>query len=125
MEAPGTDLFTARATLPGPIPAWDGPPPDKVVMIRARIGGDDGPVKTFKGRFAFALAHLIQAGRQGLTVIERPAPRWSHYVMMLKRDGVGIVTETERHGGDFAGKHGRYRLTIPVHVLETKASEAA
>jgi hypothetical protein len=99
---------------------WSGPDPEKVTFIRARLDGVGEP-KTFKGRFAWTLAQLISAGSGGVTSFERPAPRWSHYVMMLRRNGVAIQTKEERHGGEFKGRHGRYVLSSPVEVLETRA----
>jgi hypothetical protein len=87
-----------------------------VIYLEARIG-DDGSVKKFKGRFAWMLASLIDVGDRGLTTIERPAPRISHYVYRLRRDGVGIASVEEKHAGAYAGRHVRYRLTVPVVEL--------
>jgi len=70
----------------------------------------DGTEKIFKGRYAWTLNQLVNAGHKGVTPIERPAPRWSHYVMMLRRAGIKIETIDEKHGGPFAGTHGRYVL---------------
>jgi hypothetical protein len=39
------------------------------------------------GRKAWALDALINAGFIGLTTLENPAPRWSHYIWLLRRDG--------------------------------------
>jgi hypothetical protein len=39
------------------------------------------------GRKAWALDALITAGFIGLTTLENPAPRWSHYIWLLRRDG--------------------------------------
>ena len=75
---------------------------------------------SFRGREAWALAELVAAGPDGLTTLQRPAPRWSDYVFRLRRAGVGIATETENHGGPYSGHHGRYRLTVSVSVIEVK-----
>jgi hypothetical protein len=49
----------------------------------------------------------------------RPAPRWSHYVDILRdREGPDIVTIEERHGGPYAGRHGRYQLRTPIYIVE-------
>ena len=40
--------------------------------------------------------------------------------MILRRSGVTITTEDERHAGAFGGTHGRYRLAVPVTVLEVE-----
>lgn len=67
-----------------------------------------------KGRDAWALDRLREAGVRGCTPITRPAPRWSAYVHNLRGLGVPIETVTEPHGGEFAGNHGRYVLRATV-----------
>lgn len=67
-----------------------------------------------KGRDAWALDRLRLAGPRGCTPIDEPAPRWSAYVHTLRGRGVPIETVTEKHGGDFAGHHGRYVLRATV-----------
>jgi hypothetical protein len=91
---------------------------NSVVQLTVQIGGVDGPVKRLSGRFAWALATLIEAGERGATPIERPAPRWSHYVHILRREGFAIETIEERHGGPYRGWHGRYVLRSSVAVVE-------
>ena len=49
---------------------------------------------------------------------ENPAPRLAHYVYRLRRDGVAIETETEKHAGPFSGSHARYRLGSKVEVVK-------
>lgn len=93
-----------------------------VTFIRARIGGPSGVEKRFKGRFAWTLSELVLAGGRGVTPIERPAPRWSHYVWMLRRQGVPIETVEEQHGGPYAGRHARYVLSAPVGILECEVA---
>jgi hypothetical protein len=70
------------------------------------------------GRMAWALERLIQAGENGVTTLEDPAPRWSHYIYQLRRSGIAVDTEHESHGGPYSGHHGRYRLTTPVEIIE-------
>jgi hypothetical protein len=70
------------------------------------------------GRFAWTLLQLHRAGDAGITSLENPAPRLSHYVYGLRRDGLAIETTYENHGGDFAGRHGRYRLVTLIEVVE-------
>lgn len=89
-----------------------------VVLIRARIS--DGPAREFRGRFAWMLHQLVEVGERGLTSLENPAPRISHYVHRLRRDGVVIDSLDEMHSGPFAGRHVRYRLACPVEILETR-----
>jgi hypothetical protein len=67
-----------------------------------------------KGRDAWALDRLHEAGATGCTPITEPAPRWSAYVHNLRGLGVPIETLTETHGGEFSGKHGRYVLRATV-----------
>jgi hypothetical protein len=87
-----------------------------VVGLIIRI--DDGPECHIPGRFASTLHHLILAGDKGLTSLENPAPRTSHYVFWLRtKAGVSIETEREPHTGPYAGNHARYRLASKVEVL--------
>lgn len=88
-------------------------------VIRLVYRVSDGPSCVLKGRYAWTLDALILAGEKGVTPIERPAPRWSHYVDILRdREGLVIETIEEKHGGSFKGWHGRYVLRSPVEVLE-------
>jgi hypothetical protein len=67
-----------------------------------------------KGRVAWALDRLAEAGPKGCTPVEQPAPRWAAYVHSLRTLGVPIETVTEPHGGEFSGTHGRYVLRATV-----------
>lgn len=89
------------------------------ITVRA---SDDSPVKTYKGREAWALGRLIAAGEKGCTPIDQPAPRWSHYVFQLRKSGLQVETVNERHGGAFSGNHARYVLRTPVMVLHQVAA---
>lgn len=91
-----------------------------VTYIRARFDGPDGTVKAFKGRAAWALDQLARAGAGGCTPITHPGPRWSHYVLLLRRDGVNIETVHETHGGAYAGHHARYLLHSPIEIIERR-----
>ena len=74
---------------------------------------------TAKGRARWALERLRAAGEAGCTPITEPAPRWSAYVHDLRELGVEIETVHEKHGGEFAGTHGRYVLrcrVVPVRI---------
>lgn len=57
------------------------------------VEADDGRafVVGLKGRDAWALAQLIEAGERGCTPIDQPGPRWSGYVHKLRRAGIGGV----------------------------------
>ena len=79
--------------------------------------GSEGPcVLHLSGRELWALRELIRAGARGVTPIERPAPRWSHYVFMLRSYGLDIETIREPHSGDYPGHHGRYVLRSTVAI---------
>jgi len=91
-----------------------------VRFLKVRIGGPEGEVRAFRGRFAWTLDKLIAAGETGITSLQNPAPRLSHYIFVLRKSGLVIDTQDERHHGDFAGTHGRYRLRTPVTVLEAR-----
>jgi hypothetical protein len=67
-----------------------------------------------KGRDAWALDRLREAGPKGCTPITEPAPRWAAYVHSLRRLGVPIETVTEPHAGEFSGHHARYVLRARV-----------
>lgn len=87
------------------------------VQIRYRVG--DGPVRVVVGRYAWTLDALLASGERGVTPIERPGPRWSHYVDVLRdREGLSIVTIEEKHGGPYPGRHGRYVLQSQIQVIE-------
>jgi hypothetical protein len=90
----------------------------EIIEIRASI--DDKAPQTFVGRFAWTLNELIGAGEKGVTPLERPAPRWSHYVFRLRREGVAIETITEAHAGAYSGSHARYVLRSKATVLATR-----
>jgi len=74
-------------------------------------GRSEGAIKVpVLGREAWALLELVEAGQKGCTPIDNPAPRWSHYVWLLRGHGFLIETVDESHSGPFAGSHARYVL---------------
>lgn len=75
------------------------------------------------GREAWALLELIEAGSRGCTPIDNPAPRWSHYVWLLRGDGFKVETIDESHAGPFAGSHARYVLHDDVTLDGGNLSE--
>lgn len=76
-------------------------------------GGEPFTIQA-KGRDAWALDRLREAGAKGCTPLTEPAPRWSAYVFNLRGLGVPIETLTEPHSGEFSGTHGRYVLRAIV-----------
>lgn len=93
-------------------------------VITLPDGSESLPV-TVVGRQAWMLDQLIQAGSRGLTSIERPAPRISHYIFRLRGVGFDIDTEYETHAGPFPGKHGRFRLRSKVRIVADSRKAAA
>ena len=69
-----------------------------------------------KDRQGWTLFHLARAGQSGITTIERPALRLAAYVHSLRKHGLSIETEMERHDGPYQGRHARYRLAQSVSV---------
>lgn len=99
-------------------------PPNSPKKFTVKVQmADTGEVLSFEGREAWALRELINAGERGCTPIDNPAPRWSHYVWLL-RDTFVIETIHEGHGGLFSGHHGRYILRSKVSILEDMAAAA-
>jgi hypothetical protein len=88
--------------------------------ITVQLAPFDAPSITFRGRCAWALNELILAGEIGCTPIQRPAPRWSQYIMMLRRAGVAIETLHKAHSGSYAGTHGVYLLRTKLRVIADK-----
>ncbi len=68
------------------------------------------------GRPAWFLLVLLKAGTKGTTTLERPAPRISHYLFVLRKLGFSVSTEYEAHSGPFGGTHGRFTLLDRVTV---------
>lgn len=79
-----------------------------------RVNFDAPKVLTLSGRNGWALTELIKAGKNGVTPLDTPAPRWAAYVHNLRKLGFVIDTMTEPHFGEFAGTHARYVLRTSV-----------
>jgi hypothetical protein len=94
-----------------------------VKSLTFQIGNDELHI-TVKGRDAWALSELMQAGEKGVTPISHPAPRWSAYVFNLRSIGVDVQTINEPHKGPYAGTHARYVLRSEISVLESVNAEA-
>ena len=89
----------------------------KRLSYTATIHSPSGSVLvTLVGREAWTLLHLIDGSSKGVVPVNRPAPRWSGYVLPLRRKGFNIETIREKHGGTFSGQHGRYVLHSRVTV---------
>jgi hypothetical protein len=96
------------------------------LVVRYRVANDPHRhEREAIGRFAWALLGLHRAGDTGITSMTNPAPRLSHYVYGLRRDGLDIETTYEDHGGDFAGRHGRYKLATPIEIVEVVEPQGA
>lgn len=94
---------------------------EPVTKIRFRL---DGMERSENGRNAWALAELAKAGTDGLTPITMPGPRWSSYVLKLRKKGISIETQWEKHDGPYRGEHARYVLRSPIEILEIKTAPA-
>ena len=79
---------------------------------RFALHGTEGALQILelKGREEWALSNLLAAGDYGCTPIDTPRPRWSDYVIKLRRRGINVETITEAHNGPYAGHHARYVL---------------
>jgi hypothetical protein len=109
----GLDLFAAAtaARPPSSIRTRGKPTAFNV------FDGEDVRNIVVRGRDAWALASLIDAGADGCTPIEHVGPRWSHYVWKLRTVyGLAIESVEEQHGGEFSGRHVRYVLRSRVAV---------
>lgn len=88
----------------------------KRLKIKARVGEH---VFSCNGREAETLLKLIEVGSHGITPFDAhrsgPPFRLAAYCFDLKRLGVPIECELEPHAG---GRHGRYRLTGEVVIVE-------
>jgi hypothetical protein len=93
------------------------PSSNPVVQITVETAG--GRRLTVNGRDAWALSELISGGMIGVTPLQNPAPRWSHYIFKLRRAGLVIETIDEKHGGAYSGMHARYVLKTPLSIIET------
>ena len=90
----------------------------KIYTITEEDGGTR-ELRITERRTAWAVDELLDAGTEGLTTLERPAPRWSSYVHKLRhRHGLDVRTITEQHAGEFAGHHARYVLRSKVQRTE-------
>jgi hypothetical protein len=89
----------------------------RATTLPVRIDGHEKP-ETFTGRPAWLLEKLIAAGSTGLTTAELPpGVRCSHYILLLRKAGVDIVTLQEMHTGIYAGRHSRYVLRSKVEIV--------
>jgi hypothetical protein len=78
----------------------------------------DGPTFSMRGRDAWALVQLIEAGPKGCTPIDTPGPRWSGYVHKLRhRHRLVIETFHEAHRDAFPGNHARYVLHSVLEII--------
>ena len=90
--------------------------PNKLTFRATILGGEVPRRVTVNGRAAWFLLTLMQAGKRGVTTLERPAPRISHYLYQLRKLGFAVSTEYEAHGGAFGGNHGRFTLIDRVTI---------
>ncbi|TPJ38206.1 hypothetical protein FJ437_30810 [Mesorhizobium sp. B2-6-6] len=78
------------------------------------------------GRAGWMLTKLVEAGKRGVTTLELPAGiRVAHAVYLLRRDGFIVSSENETHGGDFPGRHSRYRIETPLSIVDAAVQVSA
>lgn len=85
-----------------------------------------GGVHEVEGQFARTLHALVEAGQRGVTALEVGswALRLAHYILILRRLGLVIDMQREKHGGSAPGWHGRYVLQTGVQIID-ETREAA
>jgi len=93
------------------------------LYVEYKIYGHDIDLGIAKGRNGWALLELHNAGKEGCTPIDNPAPRWSAYVFNLRQDGVPIETIHEAHKGSFPGTHARYVLSKPIKIISIAGND--
>ena len=87
-----------------------------VAVVRTLDGGSRNLI--VRGRDAWALRKLVDAGKHGISPIETPGPRWSSYIHRLRRMSLEIETLYEWHDGPFPSSHARYVLHSSVDLIE-------
>ncbi len=98
--------------------------PKKLNFTATIHGRTEGDVSiAILGREAWALLELVEAGPAGCTPIDNPAPRWSHYIWLLRGHGFTVETIDEPHAGPFSGTHARYVLHDDVKLDGGNLSE--
>lgn len=95
--------------------------PARPLTLKVQVDGR--LVVMIRGRAAWALVQLIDAGAAGCSYIDSPAPHWPGYIHQLRNIGVVIDSIREAHRGPFPGHHCRYYLISPVVILETSNSK--
>jgi len=81
---------------------------------------DSDQIHEVEGQEARTLEALHQAGTRGVTALDVSntwALRLSHYVFKLRKRGLAIDTERERHHGPVPGTHGRYVLRSNIQII--------
>ena len=89
-------------------------------VVGLTVKRQDQSTLELKGRLAFTLNEMIEAGASGITAISYPGVRVSHSILLLRKAGFSIETVEERHGGAFTGRHGRYVLRTPLTIVSAK-----
>jgi hypothetical protein len=110
----------ARATRP---PTSDVTPHKRIKQTFG-VHERDGSMRTMTliGGDAWMMGQLICAATKGVTFLEKPAPRMSHYVWKLRRRfGINIASHEEQHGGAYAGRHVRYVLQRRVEFTSDES----
>lgn len=75
---------------------------------------------TLVGREAWTCRLLLQAGKQGISSLNHPGARLSHYIFRLRSYGFAIETVYTKHGGEFPGSHAVYVNHSDIRVIEDR-----
>lgn len=82
------------------------------------VVGTDLVPQVVKGRLAWCLKELLDAGDFGITPCRGRGRRLAAYIHTLrKRYDLEIETELEPHRGQYPGRHARYRLWSEIKVV--------
>jgi hypothetical protein len=95
--------------------------PALTVTVLPPDANGGAPVRELRltGREAWCLNELVRAGSAGITSIDYPGARLSHYIFRLRLLGIVIATTSETNAGAFGGTHGRYQLCSRVRVVSS------
>jgi hypothetical protein len=122
MAPPSRDaLMSTSAPLSRTADTATATPPKRgrVRRIFRVFNGDQVRLVTVIGRDAWMLGKLVEAGANGCTTLEQPAPRTSHYIWKLRHTYcIAIASIEEEHGGTFPGRHVRYTLQQRVEFAD-------
>ena len=97
--------------------------PPLAVLVQDPSGEAGRTITVTWPRAQWTLRKLMAAGAAGLTAADLPAGlALNRYIHELRRLGFIIETTHERHDGEFAGTHGRFRLKSYCMLLDDETN---